>query len=95
MAVHRATPKNVEFALKENSRRQRMEKPVFALQPVEWVITVRALKRVRFAENGDDDNAEMPEPTSESAPYLPSEAASSSPAATPSTETAPPASAIG
>ena len=62
VAVHKVTPKNVEFAFKENSRRQRMEKPVFALQPVEWVITGRALKRVRFAENRDDDNAEAPVP---------------------------------
>ena len=56
----------------------------------------RALKRVRFAEGRHDDNAEMPEPTSESAPSnLPAEAASSSPAARPSTETGPPASTIG
>ena len=59
-------------------------------------LTRRALKRDRFTEGRDDDNAEMPEPTSDSAPSnLPAEAASSSPAATPSTETAPPASAIG
>ena len=45
--------------------------------------TGRALKRVRFAENWDDDNAEMLEPTSESAPSkLPAEAASSSSAPT-------------
>ena len=56
----------------------------------------RALKRVRFAEGRDDNNAEMPEPTSESAPSnLPAEAASCSSAPTPSTETALPASAIG
>ena len=58
--------------------------------------TGRALKRVRFAEGLDDDTAEMPEPMSESAPSnLPAEAASSSHAATPSTETALPAFAIG
>ena len=57
--------------------------------------TGRALKRVRFVENRDDDNAEMPEPTSESAPSnLPGEAASSNSAPTPSTEPALPASAI-
>ena len=58
--------------------------------------TGRALKRVRFAESRIDDNAEVPEPASESAPSnISAEAASSSSAATPSTETAPPASAIG
>ena len=58
--------------------------------------TGSALKRVRFTEGRDDDNAEMPEPTPEPAPSnLPAEAASSSLAATPSTETAPPVSAIG
>ena len=56
--------------------------------------TGRAVKRVRFAENRDDDNAGMPEPSTESAPSnLPAEAASSSSAPTPSTEPALPASA--
>ena len=42
-------------------------------------LTGRALKRVRFAENQDNNNAEVPAPTSESAPSnLPAEAASSS-----------------
>ena len=42
-------------------------------------LTGRALKRVRFAENQDDNDAEVPDPTSESAPSnLPAEAASSS-----------------
>ena len=51
--------------------------------------TGRALKRVRFAESRDDDNAEMPEPTSVSAPSnLPAEAASSSSAPTSSAERA-------
>ena len=56
----------------------------------------RALKRVRLAESRVDDDAEVPEPTSEPAPssFL-AEAASSSSAATPSTEKALPASAIG
>ena len=59
-------------------------------------LTGRALKRVRFAEGRDDNNAEMPEPTSGSAPSnLPAEAASCSSEPTPSTETALPASAIG
>ena len=95
VAVHRA-PKNVEFALKQNSGRQRSEKPVFAPQPVEWVMLPqeRALKRVRFAENQDDNNAEVPEPTTETAPpNLPAEAASSSSAPTPSVDPALPASA--
>ena len=57
--------------------------------------TGRALKRVRFAENQDDNNAEVPEPTSESAPSnLPAEAASSSSAPTPSVDPALPASAV-
>ena len=57
--------------------------------------TGRALKRVRFSEDRDDDNAEMPEPTPESAPSSPpAEAASSSSAPTPSTEPALPASAL-
>ena len=57
-------------------------------------LTGRALKRVRFAENQDDINAEVPEPTSESAPSdLPAEAASSSSAPTPSISLALPASA--
>ena len=49
----KATPKDVEFALKENSGRQRRGKPVFAPQRVEWVMFPRgrALKRVRFAED--------------------------------------------
>ena len=59
-------------------------------------LTGRALKRVRCAESRVDDNAEVPEPTSEVAPSnLPAEAASSSSAATPSIDTALPASAIG
>ena len=58
------------------------------------VPTGRALKRVRFAENQDDHNVEMPEPTSESAPpNFPAEAASSSSAPTPSVDLALPASA--
>ena len=57
--------------------------------------TGRAFKRVWFSENRDDDNAEMPEPTSESAPSnLPAEAASSSSAPTLPTELALPASEI-
>ena len=52
------------------------------------------LKRVRFAESRDDNNAEMPEPTSAPSNF-PAEAASSSSATTPSTETALPAAAIG
>ena len=56
--------------------------------------TGRALKRVRFAENQDDNNAEVPEPTSESAPsHLPAEAASSSSPPTHSVDHALPASA--
>ena len=56
--------------------------------------TGRALKRVRFAENQDDNNAEMPEPTTETAPpHLPAEAASSNSAPTPSVDLALPASA--
>ena len=60
VAVHKATPKNVEFVLKENSERRRKGKPVFAQRPVEWVILSqgRALKRVRYAENQDDNDAE-------------------------------------
>ena len=51
------------------------------------------LKRVRSAESRVDDNAEMPEPTSEPAPSnLPTEATSSSTAPTPSTEPALPPS---
>ena len=43
-------------------------------------LTGRALKRVRFTEGRDHDNADMPEATSESAPTnLPAEAASSGP----------------
>ena len=54
----------------------------------------RASKRVRFAENQDDNNAEVPEPTLKSAPSnLPAEAASSSSAPTPSVDPALPASA--
>ena len=50
LAVHKATPKNVEFALEEKSGRQRREKRVFVPQPVELdAPTGRALKRVRFA----------------------------------------------
>ena len=57
--------------------------------------TGRALKGVRFAVDRVEDDAQMLEPTPESAPLvLPAEAASSSPAATPSTETALPASAV-
>ena len=42
-------------------------------------LRARALWRVRFAENQDDNDAEVPEPTSESAPSnLPAEAGSSS-----------------
>ena len=52
VAVHRATPKNVEFALKENSGRQRRRKPVIAPQPVEWVMLPRgralSLKSSRY-----------------------------------------------
>ena len=36
-------PKNVEFALKEKSGRQRKGKPVFAPQPVEWVMLPRGV----------------------------------------------------
>ena len=54
----------------------------------------RALKRVRFAENQDDNNAEVPEPTTETAPpNLHPEAASSSSAPTLSVDPALPASA--
>ena len=57
-------------------------------------LTGRALKRVRFAEDQDDNNAEVPEPTSESASSnLPAEAASSSSAPTHSVNPALPASA--
>ena len=53
------------------------------------------MKRVRFAENQDDNNAEVPKPTSESGPSnLPAEAASSSSAATPSVSLALTASAV-
>ena len=38
VAVHRATPRNVEFVSSENSERQRKGKPVFVPQPVEWVM---------------------------------------------------------
>ena len=56
--------------------------------------TGRALKGVRFAVDRVEDDAQMLEPTPESAPSnFPTEAASSSPAATPSTDTAQPASA--
>ena len=66
-----------------------------AASRVEDAPTGRALKRVRFAGDRVEDDAEMPEPTPESAPSnLTAEAASSSPAATPSTETALPASAV-
>ena len=57
-------------------------------------LTGRALKRVRCAENQDDNNAEVPEPTSESAPTnLLAGAASSSSAPTLSVTPALPASA--
>ena len=56
--------------------------------------TGRALKKVRVVEKQDDNNAEVPETTSESAPSnLPAEAASSSSAPTPSVDLALPASA--
>ena len=55
----------------------------------------RALKRVRFAENRDGDNAEMPEATSASAPSsLPAEAATTNSLPAPSSELALPASAV-
>ena len=58
--------------------------------------TGHALKRVRFAENQDDNNAGVPDPTSESAPpKVPAGAASSSSAPTPSVDPALPASATG
>ena len=57
-------------------------------------LTRRALKRVRFAEDQDDNNAEVLEPTSETAPpNLPAETASSSSAPTPSVNPALPVSA--
>ena len=37
VAVHRATPRSVEFASREKSGRQRRSRPVFVPQPVEWV----------------------------------------------------------
>ena len=83
----------------EGERRKREEGKArlrAAASRVGDALTGRALKRVRFTEGRDHDNADMPEATSESAPTnLPAEAASSGPAATPSTETALPASAIG
>ena len=86
--MHWATPKNVEFALKENSGRQRRGKSAAASR-VGDDPTGRALKRVRFAENQDDNDAEVPESTSESAPSnFPAEAASSSSAPTPSVDPA-------
>ena len=38
VAVQKVTPKNVEFASREISRKQRKRKPVFVQQPVEWVM---------------------------------------------------------
>ena len=87
VAVHRATPKNAEFALKGELRKTEEEKARLraAASRVGDTLTGRALKRVRFAEDQDDNNAEVPEPTCESAPSnLPAGAASSSSAPTPS-----------
>ena len=70
VAVHRATLKNLEFALKENSRKTEEGKARLraAASRVGDTITGRALQRVRFAENQDDNDAEVPEPTSKPAP---------------------------
>ena len=81
VVVHKVTLRNVEFVLKESSGKTEEGKARLraAASRAGDASTERALKRVRFAENGDDDNAEMPEPTSESAPSkLPAEDASSS-----------------
>ena len=84
--VHRATPKNGRIRFEGELRKTEEERARFraAASRVGDAPTGRALKRVRFAEDQDDDNAEVPEPTSESAPSnIPAEAASSSSAPTP------------
>ena len=66
--MHRAAPKNVEFALKEKLRKKEEGKARLraAASGVGDAPTGRALKRVRFAENQDHDNVEVPETLSES-----------------------------
>ena len=38
VVVHRAISRNVEFVSREKSGRQKTGKPVFVLQPAEWVM---------------------------------------------------------
>ena len=44
VAVHKATLRSVEFALKESSGKRTTRKPVFALQPVGWVMLPRGVR---------------------------------------------------
>ena len=82
---------------REKSGRQRKGKPVFraAASRVGDAPTGRALKRVRFAADRVEDDAETPEATSASAPSsLPAEAATTNSLPAHSSEPALPASAV-
>ena len=95
-AVHRATPKKCRIRVEGELRKTEEGKARLrtAASRAGDTLTGRALKRLRFAEDQDDNNTEVPEPTSESAPSnLPADAASSSSAPTPSVNPALPGSA--
>ena len=92
--AHRVTLRNVELVSRECPGKRKKGKPVFTLQPLGLVtlprgVHWRALKRVRFAADRVDDNAEVPEPMPVSAPsVLPVEASPSSQVQANSTESA-------
>ena len=79
VALHKATPRSVEFASREKSGRQEEKACLRAAASRDKnTPTGRALKRVRFEADRVGDDAEAPEETSASAPSsLPAEAASS------------------
>ena len=69
VVVHRATPRNVEFVSRERPGRQRRGKFVSAAASRAGdAPTERAVKRVRFAADRVEDDAETPEATWASAP---------------------------
>ena len=95
VAVHRATPRNAELVSRVNSDRGRASRLRAAASRVGDAPTGRALKRVRFAADRVEDDAETPEATSASASScLPAEDATTTSLPAHSSEAVLPASAV-
>ena len=93
MAVHRATPRNVERELRKTEEGK--ARLLAAASQVGDAPTGRALKRGRFAADQNEDDAETPETTSASAPSsLPAEDETTNSLPAQSSEAVLPASAV-